>query len=313
MNRLWLGHAARWGTVCASTAVLGLLAAGGVLGCAHMVDQPRFPAEVDGWRHAAPMRTYDRDTVFDYMDGAGEIYLAYDFRRVRVQEYQRPGLPGITAETYEMSTSQDAYGVFTHDPDGEDVAVGQDSAYAAGLLRFWKGNYFFRILADADTPQAKAAIVALARSLAEPVARGPRPAILDRLPSESLEARSVRYFHTQVSLDSFHYLADANVLALSPGTQAVLAVYRPNGEKMTLLIVRYPDSRQAGQAYRDLDRVYLEKENAANRPLRIEAVEDRRHVGALVDNRILVVVLGASSRAACERLLTEVIERGRRP
>ena len=274
-----------------------------------MTTQPRFPADAHGWQPAGQMRVYGRDTVFEYMNGAGELYLAYDFRRVLVQEYSRPGVPGIVAEVYEMSTSRDAYGVFAHDPEGEDAGIGQGNAYAAGLLRAWKGRYFFRILAERDTPEAKAAVIALGRSLAKPVGEGPRPALLHRLPPDALEALSVRYFHTQVSLNSLYYLADANILRLSPHTEAVLAVYRPEGEKITLVIVGYPTARQAKEAYGEFDRIYLENEAAADGPLRIEKIEHGRHVGALVQATFVVLAFDARSRAACERLLKAAANR----
>jgi len=305
MKRRWSEWTACRRVLCASVALMGLLLGGCVSGRRVMPDRFRFPAKVNGWRPATPMRVYGRKTLFDYMDGAGELYLAYDFQRIFVQKYDKPGSPVITAEAYEMSTSQDAYGVFSHDPEGEDVGVGQGNAYAVGLLRFWKGRFFFRILAEEDTPEAKAAVVALGRSLAERIAEGPRPALLGRLPKEELETTSVRYFHTQVSLNSFYYLADDNILNLSPRTEAALAVYRPGGEKMTLVIVRYPDPQQAKDAYEEFDRVYLKHAVAAEWPLRVETIERGRHVGALVKGNFLALVFDARSRAACERLLAE--------
>lgn len=274
-----------------------------------MTTQPTFPAEVDGWRPSAGTRVYGRGDVFEYMNGAGELYLAYNFRRVFVQEYRRPDSPPIVAEVYEMATSEDAYGVFTDDPEGEDVGVGQGNAYAAGLLRLWKGRYFLRILAARDTPEAKAAVTALGRSLAGPISGGARPALVHRLPPADLEPSSVRYFHTQVSLNSSYYLADANVLHLSAHTEAAMGVYRPGGERITLLIVQYPDVRQAKEAHREFDRVYLENEVPADWPLRIESIEDGRHAGALVRGRFIALAFDARSRTACERLLREAADR----
>jgi hypothetical protein len=290
-------------------AIAGLLSAGCAREWLPMGNPLQFPAEVNGWRATSEVQSYGRDTVFEYMNGAGELYLAYDFQRVLAQNYERPGAPGITAEAYEMSSSQDAYGVFTHDPEGEDVGVGQGSAYAVGLLRLWTGPYFFRILAEQDTPRAKDAVIALARSLAEGLPEGPRPELIDWLPPENLDAASVRYFHTQVSLNSFYYLADTNLLHLSPRTEAVMAAYRPDGEKLTLLIIRYADLRKAKEAYRDFDRVYLEDEAPVEWPLRIESIEDGRHVGALNKGSAVAVVFDARSRAACERLLREAATR----
>ena len=281
---------------------------------------PAFPADAKGWQRAGETRTFGRDTVFEYMDGAGELYLAYDFQRVLVQDYARPDAPRIVAEVYEMTTSEDAYGVFTHDPEGEDVGIGQGNAYAAGLLRFWKGPRFFRILAERDTPEAKAAVVALARSLATPLAEGPLPSIVRRLPPEGLEAPSVRYFHTQVSLNSFYYLADANLLGLSPDTDAAMGTYRPplhppvnggteGGEKILLLLIRYPSARQAESAYRELNRVYLEDSPPAGSPRRIATIERGRQVGVLVKDRFLALAFEAKSRTLCDGLLDRAAAR----
>ncbi len=287
----------------AAAALLAALAAGCTRGWLAMSERPAFPAEVAGWHAAGERRGFDRGTVFDYMDGAGELYLAYGFRRIVVQEYARPGGPRIVAEVYEMATSEDAWGVFSHDPEGEDVGVGQANAYAAGLLRVWQGDRFCRILAERDTPAAKAAVVALARALTGPVADGPRPDLLRRLPAESLDAASVRYFHTQVSLNSLYYLADANLLGLSPHTDAVLAAYRPGGGKLLLLVVRYGEAGQARRAWETFNRVYLKDKPPAAGPRRVEAIEEGRHVGGLVREKFLVLVFEARSRAACERLL----------
>lgn len=287
-------------------AAMAAAAAVACAGCATerpgMVDKS-FPAEVCGWHADGAVRTYVADTIFGYMNGAGEIYLAYGFRRVLVRDYTRGGRPKIVAELYEMSHSRDAHGLFTHDPEGEDVGVGQDSAYAAGLLRAWKGPYFLRILAERDLPEAKAAIVALGRALTAGLPTGDRASLIDRLPTEHLDAASIRYFHTLVSLNSFYYLADANMLGLSPQTDAVLADYRRDGGKTTLLLVQYPDSGGARRAHQAFDRVYLENADTPGSDLRVEKTEDGRYVGALCRDCYVIVALAAPSRAACRSLL----------
>jgi len=268
-----------------------------------MGTSPSFPDEANGWRSAGRTKTFGRDTVFEYMDGAGELYLAYDFRRVHVHEYARPDSARIVAEAYEMTTSEDAWGVFSHDPEGDDVGIGQGNAYAAGLLRFWKGTWFFRILAERETPEAKAAVLAIARSLASPLAEGPVPAILRQLPPDDLDAASVRYFHTQVSLNSVYYLADDNILRLSPRTEAVLAAYRPKSGKLLLLLVRYESREQAEGAYREFNRVYLKDRPPPTDLRRVESIEQGRQVGVLAKGQFLVLVFDARTRRACDRLL----------
>ncbi len=129
-----------------------------------------------------------------------------------------------------MSSSADAYGVFTQDRDGEPVRFGQEALYGAGLLRFWKDNVFVRIMADRETPEAKDAIMKVGGAIEAAVPEaGPKPEILGRLPVEGLESPTVRFFHTVISLNSLYFMSNVNILNLSPETQVVMARYKDQG------------------------------------------------------------------------------------
>ncbi len=52
-----------------------------------------LPQEVSGWQKSRDDEVYDRNDIFNYHDGAGELYLAFDFRFVFVREYVRPESP----------------------------------------------------------------------------------------------------------------------------------------------------------------------------------------------------------------------------
>ena len=42
------------------------------------------PTQIQGWTLDGHPTIYDRQTIFDYINGAGEVYLAYGFRKVTV-------------------------------------------------------------------------------------------------------------------------------------------------------------------------------------------------------------------------------------
>ena len=44
-----------------------------------------FPAEVSGWKWDGKENHYNRKTIFDYINGAGELYIAYNFNGVKVR------------------------------------------------------------------------------------------------------------------------------------------------------------------------------------------------------------------------------------
>ena len=73
-----------------------------------------LPESVAGWTRGDPSVTYDRETIFDYINGAGEVYRSYAFSHVMVAVYTGPEGPDITVELFDMGNSADAYGVFSY-------------------------------------------------------------------------------------------------------------------------------------------------------------------------------------------------------
>jgi len=71
------------------------------------------PRAVGAWTRAAEPRVVSPADVFTYMDGAGELYLAYGLVRLEVYEYTSPTEPPITAEIYALRSSDDAYGLLS--------------------------------------------------------------------------------------------------------------------------------------------------------------------------------------------------------
>jgi len=99
------------------------------------------PNEIYGWKAQGEVEIYDRETIFDYIDGAGEIYLLYGFRKVMVFHLAKVDQPTIVVEIFDMGSAEDAFGVFSHAREGEEIGVGQGSEYrgaccASGKVTF---------------------------------------------------------------------------------------------------------------------------------------------------------------------------------
>lgn len=273
-------------------------------------ESPRLvaPAEMNGWKlSAAEARAVTAKTIFEYMDGAGELYLAYQFRGLRVWTYERDGGSTITVEAYDMGAPGEAFGVLSQDLDGEDVKIGQQSVYAAGLLRLWQGRWFFRILAELETPESRQAVLDLGRAFAAQIPpEGKRPALLSRLPSEGLASRSVHYFHTQICLNSLYFFAVENLLQLNQQTEAVMAEYRFDKQPANLLIIRYLNAGAASKARSSFVGRYLAKLKISAEPFQMAQLESGEWVGLRLDREYLVLAFRSRSRDICERLLKAV-------
>ena len=106
-----------------------------------------LPNQIKGWIAEPEDRFFDDETIFDYIDGAGEVYRAYNMRKCLSRRYTTPKGPPISLDIFEMASSEDAFGVFTHDQDGEALDVGQGALYRSGWLSFWKDRFFVSIYA----------------------------------------------------------------------------------------------------------------------------------------------------------------------
>jgi hypothetical protein len=262
------------------------------------------PSEVNGWQAQDEAETYDRETIFDYIDGAGEVYLMYDFRKVMVFHFIRAEQPNILVELFDMGSPQDAFGVFSHAREDEDQGIGQGSEYRGGLLCFWKSKFFVCISSERETPEAKKAVQDLAEKIAGKIkTTGARPELLDYLPSEGLESNTVRYFHKHTTLNYHYYTAGENILNLGPQTEAVLATYQP--DETYLLCVRYPDQEQAKEALNSFLTAYVPEATKSG----IAETEDGKWVAVRQDHTFLVAVFDAPTEAYAQDLIKAVEDR----
>lgn len=256
------------------------------------------PEKIHGWKVREEIETYDRETIFDYIDGAGEIYLMYDFRRVAVFHLMRASQPEITVEVFDMGSSGDAFGIFSHAREGEEEGIGQGSEYRGGVLCFWKGKFFVCVFSEGETPEAEKAVAELAARIAEKITiSGARPKLIDYLPNQGLVENSVRYFHKHTSLNYHYFVASENVLKLGMQTQAVLARYEPG--QSYLLCVRYPDQEQAGEGFGSFVSSYIPEAAESG----VARMDDGKWTAVAQQGPFVVVVFDAPTKADAQNLI----------
>jgi hypothetical protein len=178
-----------------------------------------------------------------------------------------------------------------------------DSEYAAGFLRFWKGRYFVSILADRETPESKAAVLAIGRAIDSAIKdTGARPAIVDLLPQKDLLPTSVRYFHKKSGLDYHYFLADANILNLDERTEAVLAQCKRGKAKSQLLLVRYPSPDLAESAFTSFLKAYMPDAHGKG----IVRTENGKWAAAIRRDSFVAAVFDSATRTRAEQMMKEV-------
>lgn len=260
-----------------------------------------MPEVVAGWAAAAPPEVYDPESIYSYIDGHAEVYRAYGMRRCISRRLTGPaGEADLVIDVFELASPEDAFGVFTHDRDGEPAGIGNDSLFRHGWLSFWQGPYFVSIVAEGDTARARAAALEAGRTLAAGLPKGGHPpAIVGELPASNLDPRSVRFLRHPQILNTHVFVSDENVLGLAPDTAGALGTYRRGDSRAYLLIVDYPDAARA-QAAEAGFRAHLAGRAEGDAPV---AVEGRGFFAVRTSGPRLQCVLAAPTAEFARDLL----------
>ena len=247
----------------AKKRVIGLLGVGLAIaihlsGGAMNIRDLSLPGQIGEWQSQGSDQTYDRQTLYKYIDGGAELYLAYDFRAVLSRTYTGPTAGEIVLDVYDMGSAADAFGIFTSEREETEAHVGQGSEFGGGLLRFWKGNFFVSVLANGGSIVEEDVLEIGKRVAAAIPENGAEPALLTFLPAHGLDREKICYFHFPLQLEKRYFVADENILGLNPKTECLLAECPlPEGDPIILLIVRYENAGLADAAYKNFLRIYM--------------------------------------------------------
>ena len=265
-----------------------------------------LPREIYGWQAKGKDEFYDPQTIFDYINGAGEVYRSYNFKQLLARRFTKEGSPDIVADLFDMETSKDAFGVFTHDLEGEDAGVGQSSTYNGGLLSLWKDRFFVSLYSEEETEDTRKALFALGEEVASSIKKeGKKPDIVSLLPSENLAEKSAHYFHNHLILNYHFYVSDENILLLDQQTEAALGIYRENDEKSYLLLVRYPESNKASQAHKSFMQSYMPDATE----LGLVQTENLKWTAAKLHQDFIIIIFNAPSRFLAKGTIEKVEKR----
>jgi hypothetical protein len=157
-----------------------------------------FPAPdcsaVAGWTQQGPERTYDSETLFDYMNGNSEGYFAYGFELMKGITCVNAGGDQLVIDVSEMGDPDRAWGFFVTNRDQSSPVegIGSGGQVLPRRATFAKGRYYAEIAASPDKDHREA-LRAFVTAL-EPRVPGPAavPKAVAWFPAEGLVPGSIR-------------------------------------------------------------------------------------------------------------------------
>ena len=223
----------------------------------------------DGWNMDGKAAFFDRETLFDRINGEAELFFPYGFDVLASARYANPQNPRIAvdADVYRMGSLLDAFGMYANyrSRDNTDVKIGAGGTLSSSQLIFYQGRFFVRVQATGTAGLGEEIFLACARAISRqlPGDTG-RPKELDAFAIPSVVPGSERYIaQSLLGYDFFRrgLMADAVL----------------DGDPLQLFLVPEDTGDAADRAF-DRYRSYLE---TSGKDIRISGARGRKSLAAV--------------------------------
>jgi hypothetical protein len=129
-----------------------------------------FPDTIAGLHRAGQLRRFDKDNLYEYINGHAEYFIGAGFHALAVGEYGDvgDGQPALVVNLYDLTAPLNAFGVLVDEAgDREPVDVGSMGFRSGQGLSFIHGPFYVQMRLFDDALSTDAAGADMARSLAE--------------------------------------------------------------------------------------------------------------------------------------------------
>lgn len=209
-----------------------------------------FP-EIADWQKKGAVENYLPENLYEYIDGAAENFIGYDFKQLAVQNYANDKGQALSVEIYFHGTAENAFGIYSSEKPlaGNYLELGGQGYVEAGVLNFVCAAYYVKISAFELGDKGQDVLTHLGRALADRIdARASLPEILRAFPGVGKITHSERFIlNNFLGHDFLH--------------AAYTADYRINGQNFQLFVI-HAGSEAAARAMLE-KYVALEKKSPA--------------------------------------------------
>jgi hypothetical protein len=209
-----------------------------------------FP-EIAGWQKKGAVESYSPENLYEYIDGAAENFIGYDFKQLAVQNYANDKGQALSAEIYFHGSAENAFGIYSSEKPlaGNYLELGGQGYAETGILNFVCSAYYVKISGFELGDKGQDVLVDLGRALADRIdARASLPEILRTFPGAGKIADSERFIlNNFLGHDFLH--------------SAYTADYKVNGQAFRLFIIAAASEADARAMLEKF--VALEKKNPA--------------------------------------------------
>jgi hypothetical protein len=191
-----------------------------------------FP-EMAGWKLYGDVQTFSRANLYDYIDGAADLYLKYDFQELKVADSKNDRKAPVTIEVYRHKTPVHAFGIYSQErlANANYLEVGAQGYSEKGVLNFLAGDYYVKMSSVDTGPEEREVLLAFAGKIVENLGgKGSLPSILSSFPREGEKKNSEKFISREFLGYSFFH-------------SGFTADYELSGKKFKLFVIEGIDQQ----------------------------------------------------------------------
>jgi hypothetical protein len=194
----------------------------------------RFP-DIPGWKPSSEIQTFSPKTLYEYINGAADLYLASDFEELKVAEYGNGKKASVVVEAYRHRTPRDAFGIYSQErpPEGNFISIGAQGYIDKNILNFICGSYYVKLNSFDTGAEDREILQAIAKKVADSLGeKGGLPPLLSAFPPDGKKRNSEKYL-------------TRNFLGYAFFNSAYSADYEVAGKTFKLFLIEAADKNES--------------------------------------------------------------------
>ncbi len=208
--------------------------------------------KVEDWKYSEEPQSYISGNLYEYINGAAEIYIAYDFEELIVGQYEKDTdaeEASLSVEIYDMGNEKNSFGIYSAERFSESqfISIGNQGYLEEGTLNFVVGRYYIKLLCFDCGEKSDEVLKSFSNKIVSRVKdRGQFPPVLRHFPQEGLLQNTEKYILRNFM--GYSFLHDGYV-----------ASYKLNEQEFDCFIIEGRNEEDAQKMLKQ----YLEKKSSA--------------------------------------------------